>query len=589
MIRKSVKHKYFLWQILLIVVPFIILTVIFSLYSGNLIKSSYIDSEHNSLESLKMNTVEIYINRVETILENMDVLALVENLDDINELYETWDVVSRVFPEIEDIYFVRSNGDILSLQNSKVDISRYTWYENALKPDYSYIEWAEPYVDPGNLKYVTTAYRPVYLGDEFQGLLCIDLQITTFFESIKTSISDHSGKLLIINNNGAIMNLYRNKGEPIEFSSLIDSSEFINHQGFKTLTINQESYYSFTSPITALHLRLFSIYKASLINAEVNTIYVFIFIVLFIVFIVSGAIYVAIFNRVSSEIVRLVDYSDAITHGNLTIRTVTKEKDEFLILNQHLNIMVSTMVKQIDELTSLGKEKDALLEMRTNLIHILSHNATTPITVLFNTTGDLFEQFPDNKEFYSLYSCAASLKTLIDNSMTYAKIEGNLPVIKEDSQVCINEQLEILASVYDPLIHEKKLSLTISAGEEFYINTSSFYFKVVLENVFDNAVKYSFPDSCINIAIESRGAFAVITFKDGGPGFKPEDRDRLFNRFAKLSAKPTGSEISTGLGLYLTSSIIKALHGDIRILDESFSREASSGAVIELYFPLGGF
>lgn len=587
MIKESVKHKYFLWQILLIVIPFLVLTVVFSLYSGNLIKESYIASEDSSLESLKMNTVDIYVSRIETILVNMDIKSLVSELEDKDELFETWSVIGRVLPEIEEIYFIHSDGRMVSPSSNKASPQNYSWYRDSVRPDTGFINWSEPYIDPGSLKYITTAFRPVYVNKDFIGLLCIDLQIATFFEKIKTAVIEHSGKLLVINNQGVIMNLYRNRNEPVEFGSLIDSSDFENFEGFKELEIAGVHYYTFSRSIPALHLKLLSLYEASLLSAEASMIYVFIFIVLFIVFIISGTIYVSIFNRVSWEIVRLADYTDAIAHGDLTIRTVTKEKDEFLTLNNHLNSMVKTMLQQIDDLKTLGDEKDALLQMRTNLIHILSHNATTPITVLFNTTGDLFEQNPGNREFYSLYSCAASLKTLIDNSMTYVKIEGSTPVIKADSIVNVNDQLEILGSVYEPLLHEKELQLRINCTDQVELNTSSFYFKVVLENIFDNAIKYSFKGSTIEITIEKTSDKGIIIIRDGGPGFKVSDKEKLFTRFGCLSAKPTGSEISTGLGLYLADSITRALKGRIQILEESFKDDY--GAAIELIFPLKGF
>ena len=56
--------------------------------------------------------------------------------------------------------------------------------------------------------------------------------------------------------------------------------------------------------------------------------------------------------------------------------------------------------------------------------------------------------------------------------------------------------------------------------------------------------------------------------QDEGPGIKPGERNRLFTEFAKLSARPTGGESSTGLGLAITRRIVEAHGGKIGVDSE---------------------
>ena len=74
----------------------------------------------------------------------------------------------------------------------------------------------------------------------------------------------------------------------------------------------------------------------------------------------------------------------------------------------------------------------------------------------------------------------------------------------------------------------------------------------------------------------------MIRVADEGPGLSPEDNDRVFGRFQRLSAKPTGGESSTGLGLSIAKRIIDLHNG--RIFVES--RGASGGAVFTIALPL---
>jgi signal transduction histidine kinase len=62
----------------------------------------------------------------------------------------------------------------------------------------------------------------------------------------------------------------------------------------------------------------------------------------------------------------------------------------------------------------------------------------------------------------------------------------------------------------------------------------------------------------LSMSVDDRGI--AIRVKDEGPGLSQEDMSRLFGRFQRLSARPTGGESSTGLGLSIVKRIVE-LHG----------------------------
>ena len=69
-------------------------------------------------------------------------------------------------------------------------------------------------------------------------------------------------------------------------------------------------------------------------------------------------------------------------------------------------------------------------------------------------------------------------------------------------------------------------------------------------------------------------------FQNGGPGFTEEDQKKLFGKFSKLSAKPTGDESSSGLGLYIVKKLVTNMNGEIWC-----ESEPGSGANFILQFP----
>jgi signal transduction histidine kinase len=90
----------------------------------------------------------------------------------------------------------------------------------------------------------------------------------------------------------------------------------------------------------------------------------------------------------------------------------------------------------------------------------------------------------------------------------------------------------------------------------------------LIDNLVSNAIKYSSPGSRAWVSVVRSSPESIrISVRDEGPGLTPEDMQKLFGKFQKLSARPTGGESSTGLGLAIAKTIVE-LHGG-RIWAES--------------------
>jgi two-component system sensor histidine kinase/response regulator len=85
----------------------------------------------------------------------------------------------------------------------------------------------------------------------------------------------------------------------------------------------------------------------------------------------------------------------------------------------------------------------------------------------------------------------------------------------------------------------------------------------VLDNLVSNAVKFSPPNTVVRLSVQSTGDQVQCRIADQGPGFTAEDKARMFRRFGRLSARPTGGEPSTGLGLSIVRKLTRAMHGDV--------------------------
>jgi two-component system, sensor histidine kinase and response regulator len=102
----------------------------------------------------------------------------------------------------------------------------------------------------------------------------------------------------------------------------------------------------------------------------------------------------------------------------------------------------------------------------------------------------------------------------------------------------------------------------------------------VIENLVSNAVKYSPRGKNIVVRLKSAVDATRVEVQDEGPGLSAEDQKKLFGKFARLSAKPTGGEHSTGLGLSIVKRLLEAMNG--RVWCES---ELGKGATFVVQFP----
>ena len=86
----------------------------------------------------------------------------------------------------------------------------------------------------------------------------------------------------------------------------------------------------------------------------------------------------------------------------------------------------------------------------------------------------------------------------------------------------------------------------------------------VLDNLLSNAIKFSPPGKQIRVTVCSPDTRCVeCQVQDQGPGFKGDDKTRMFRRYGRLSARPTGGEPSTGLGLSIVKKLVLAMHGEL--------------------------
>jgi signal transduction histidine kinase/response regulator of citrate/malate metabolism len=171
--------------------------------------------------------------------------------------------------------------------------------------------------------------------------------------------------------------------------------------------------------------------------------------------------------------------------------------------------------------------------------------------------------------------------TLLADAMADA-LDINLRLEPVDLSGLVNQVVETSRQ----LAANKQQTLALSAPAPLTVLADHDRLWEAIDNLVNNAVKYTPPGGRIELAVGRDGGKATITVRDNGRGLSPEDLSRVFGRFQRLSAKPTGGESSTGLGLSIVKHIVD-LHGGAVEADSAGPNKGSAFTIL-LPLPRGG-
>jgi signal transduction histidine kinase/tetratricopeptide (TPR) repeat protein len=215
------------------------------------------------------------------------------------------------------------------------------------------------------------------------------------------------------------------------------------------------------------------------------------------------------------------------------------------------------LCKANERLTSLDKEKSEMLK-------IAAHDLRSPIGNIRSLTELIAAGEPDAPELLrTIMEVADSLLSLIGNLLDIESIErGQIdldlkPVLIAPVATQLADRFRAEASLKGIEVH-----LQLPANQ-LSIQADESAMRRILQNLISNAVKFSPRGSPVAIRVREARDNVRIEIKDKGRGITELDRAKLFCKFARLSARPTAGEASTGLGLSIVKALAEAMNGEV--------------------------
>ncbi len=246
--------------------------------------------------------------------------------------------------------------------------------------------------------------------------------------------------------------------------------------------------------------------------------------------------------------------------------------------NQHLEARVAQRTAQ---LVALNEEKNLL-------IGLVAHDLRGPVGRV-NALVDMLRLEGRNltseqhEYLHMILQSNEHLLALIDRILNVEAIEaGRFALSPErlDVAALFSEQL----TDFKAGAARKNIALLGQwPNEPTYGTVDRNFLAQILENLLSNALKFSYPGSRVFVRLRTDGAWLYLEVQDEGPGLSAADQARLFGKFQRLSAWPTGGEPSSGLGLSIVKKYVELMQGKVWCKSEK-----GKGATFVVQLPLLG-
>jgi len=266
----------------------------------------------------------------------------------------------------------------------------------------------------------------------------------------------------------------------------------------------------------------------------------------------------------------IIKTADKITQKNLGERIhLPNNKDE-------LHLLVTTINQLLDRI-------EQALEREKQFTSDAAHELKTPLQVMKGNMEILIRKPRSTEEYQTkIANCLKEINRmahLVDQLLLLARFESQKKAL-DTKEVPLDDLAEQLMQKKLWQIEQKKINLKLEIQELVSVYSDPYLLHIILENILSNAIKYTPEGGNISIVIGKEANRAFLSVQDSGTGIKPEDLDKIFNRFYRSDALKHPEIKGTGLGL----SIVKRL-SEILQLDFKLESKPGDGLLVRLIFP----
>lgn len=256
------------------------------------------------------------------------------------------------------------------------------------------------------------------------------------------------------------------------------------------------------------------------------------------------------------------------------------------ILDEKLEVKGHDEIAQLGEAFNVMREKLSDLEEKRSLfVSNASHELKTPLSSI-KLMADSIIQTPDIsmeqvREFLTDITNEVDRLNRIVNRLLYITRMDSMPEAKKFELTNLRNLVLDIVRNLRPLAERDNIALNVDAPQDVYMMMDADRMWQAVYNLCDNAIKYTREYGQVDVILEKENTAAIVTVRDNGVGFTPEEQERIFDRFYRVDKARARDTGGTGLGLSIVQSVVELHGGEIQV-----KSEPNLGSEFKIILPL---
>jgi signal transduction histidine kinase len=282
----------------------------------------------------------------------------------------------------------------------------------------------------------------------------------------------------------------------------------------------------------------------------------------------------------------LKEVSDAISAGELNVRSEIQTGDEFEDLSHAFNRMLRNLVSMQDQWRKVNADLDrkvdelaqanmALYEsnrLKSDFLATMSHELRTPLNSILGFSEVLVSGQNLNEKqqrwVSNIKSSGDKLLALINDILDLAKIEAGKMQLRLE-EFSIHDVCEGLLNMFRPLAEKKNIDLRGQIEPAIpVLRQDVTKLQQILQNLLSNAIKFTPEGGRVLLKAQADALNVILTVSDTGVGIAPEEQELVFEKFRQSGNPLTREHAGTGLGLSIVRELSKLLGGEAMLQSE---------------------
>ncbi len=259
---------------------------------------------------------------------------------------------------------------------------------------------------------------------------------------------------------------------------------------------------------------------------------------------------------ITKNLQKIIDTVKRFQKGEMSARIEVKTGGEIKRLAESFNEMADTIVGNIENLKSMEN-------LRRELVGNVSHDLRTPLSVIHGYIETLIikedKLSEEDKQTYLARALDGTerLKKLVGELFELSKLEAKQVTPKKEA-FFINELIDDITQKYSLILNEKNLTISANNHEEpFMVYADISLIERVLQNLIDNAIKFTPEKGSIQLDLNAKKEQVEIKVTDTGKGIPEDQVPFVFDRYHIGDKRVTLDNNSTGLGLAIVKRILE--------------------------------